>query len=64
MIICICANISDKELDLEPNLINVIGLGCGKCIEYASNKSSKPVHAEEELLESSSDEVQRPKCRG
>ena len=57
MIICICANISEKELGLEPNLVNVIGLGCGKCIEYASNKNSKPVYAEKESLESKSNEI-------
>ena len=33
MILCICNNISEKDLLQEPFLINKIGSRCGKCIE-------------------------------
>lgn len=32
MIICICNNISQKDLDENPLLAQVIGSYCGKCI--------------------------------
>lgn len=33
MYLCICNNISEKDLLEEPFLINKIGSSCGKCIE-------------------------------
>ena len=33
MYLCICNNISEKDLLEEPFLVNKIGTGCGKCIE-------------------------------
>jgi len=33
MYLCICNNISEKDLLKEPFLINKVGSRCGKCIE-------------------------------
>lgn len=33
MYLCICNNISEKDLLEEPFLVNKIGTVCGKCIE-------------------------------
>lgn len=40
MILCICNNISEKDLLQEPFLINKIGSRCGKCLENTNFKVS------------------------
>lgn len=32
MIVCVCNNISEKDLKKNPELINVVGSKCGVCI--------------------------------
>lgn len=34
MIICICNNISEDDIEDNPELIEECGTGCGKCLEY------------------------------
>lgn len=40
MYLCICNNISEKDLLKEPFLINKIGTCCGKCIEDSNTRVS------------------------
>ena len=44
MIVCVCNNISEKDLVKNPELIQVVGSKCGVCIRYReSNKSNNQV---------------------
>ena len=40
MIICICNNIKQSDLDKNPKLILKCGTKCGKCIEERNEKIS------------------------
>jgi len=32
MIVCVCNNISEKDLEKNPELINIVGSKCGICV--------------------------------